>query len=83
MIIIIRALSQWGKNDGDYDSPTSRDETPDEKIKEAKEAQIKRGHKKDKRPKEYIYIYMREKERRDNGTILLPHLCFKVAPWSS
>ena len=31
MIIIIRALSHWGKNDGDYDSPTSRDETPDEK----------------------------------------------------
>ena len=23
---------------------------------------------------------MREKERRDNATILLPHLCFKVAP---
>ena len=22
----------------------------------------------------------REKERRDNATILLPHLCFKVAP---
>ena len=41
MIIIIRALSQWGKDDGDYDSPTSRDVTPDIiKIKEAKEAQI-------------------------------------------
>ena len=40
MIIIIRALSQWGKDDGDYNSPTSRDETPDEK-REAKEAQIK------------------------------------------
>ena len=23
---------------------------------------------------------MREKERRGNATILLPHLCFKVAP---
>ena len=23
---------------------------------------------------------MREEERRDNATILLPHLCFKVAP---
>ena len=51
MIIIIRALSRCGKDDGDYDSPTSRDETPDEnkKIKEAKEAQIKkekRVHKK-------------------------------------
>ena len=30
MIIIIRALSQWGKDDGDYDCPTRRDETPDE-----------------------------------------------------
>ena len=29
MIFIIRALSQRGKDDGDYDSPTSRDETPD------------------------------------------------------
>ena len=26
---------------------------------------------------------MREKERRDNVTILFPHLCFKVAPCSS
>ena len=23
---------------------------------------------------------MREKERRDNATILFPHLCFKIAP---
>ena len=23
---------------------------------------------------------MREKKRRDNATILFPHLCFKVAP---
>ena len=76
MIIIIRALSQWGKNDGDYDSPISRDETPDEK-KEAKEAQIK------KEAKEAHQKNMREKERRDNATILFPHLCFKVAPWSS
>ena len=38
MIIIIRALSQRGKDDGDYDSPTSRDETPDEKKRERKEA---------------------------------------------
>ena len=38
----------------------------------------KRGHKKEKRkgPNKK----MREKERRDNVTILLPHLCFKVAP---
>ena len=31
MIIIIRALSQWGKDDGDYDSPTVRDETSEKK----------------------------------------------------
>jgi len=33
-----------------------------------------KGHKKEKAQK------MREKERRDNATILFPHLCFKVAP---
>ena len=33
MITIIRALPQGGKDDGDYDSPTSRDETPDFKNK--------------------------------------------------
>ena len=37
----------------------------------------KRCHKKGPNKK------MREKERRDNVTILLPHLCFKVAPCSS
>ena len=53
MIIIIRALPQCGKDDGDYDSPTSRDETPDcmkskrgqrspNKKREAKEAHQKR-----------------------------------------
>ena len=35
------------------------------------------GPKKEKKEK------MREKERRGNVTILLPHLCFKVAPCSS
>ena len=83
MIIIIRALSQWEKDDGDYDSPISRDETPDfmknkrgqrspNKKKEAKEAHQNKNKK-----------TMREKERRDNATILFPHLCFKIAPWSS
>ena len=43
------------------------------KKREKKEAIKKR------RPKKK----MREKERRDNVTILLPHLCFKVAPCSS
>ena len=47
MIIIIRALPQWGKDDGDYDSPISWDETRTLKIKikEAKEAQIKKEAK--------------------------------------
>ena len=41
MIIIFhfRALPQWGNDDGDYDSPTSQDETPDnerEKYKKRK-----------------------------------------------
>ena len=35
----------------------------------------KRAIKKDKRPNKK----MREKERRDNVTILLPHLCFRIA----
>ena len=35
-----------GKDDGDYDSPTSRDETPDEKIGHKKEAQIKKYERK-------------------------------------
>ena len=72
MIIIIRALSQWGKDDGDYDSPISRDETPDEKIKkkQAKEAQ-KKSHKK----RENAQIKKWEKKRE--GTILLSfyHTC--------
>ena len=50
MIIIIRALAQWGKDDGDYDSPTSQDETPDEKRgqKEKKKAQIKKEKMREK-----------------------------------
>ena len=43
-------------------------------IKEASEAQIKK-----KRPKMPTKKNER-KERRDNATILFPHLCFKVAP---
>ena len=65
MIIIIRALSQCGKDDGDYDSPTSRDETPDEKINK------KEAIKKEKGPNKK----MREKERRGNATILFFHTC--------
>ena len=37
----------------------------------------------EKRQKRRPKKRMREKERRDNVTILFPHLCFKVAPWSS
>ena len=72
MIIIIRALPQGGKDDGDYDSPTSRDETPDEKKRKGQKKRKKRRPKKTKK--------MREKERRGNATILFPHLCLKVAP---
>ena len=52
MIIIIGALSQWGKDDGDYDSPISRDETPDKKKRKeqigqkGEKAQIKKWEKK-------------------------------------
>jgi hypothetical protein len=35
----------WGKDDGDYDSLTSRDETPDLNKKEAKEPKIKKGQR--------------------------------------
>ena len=41
--------------------------------KKKKEAKKREGPKQKKQK-------MREKERRDNVTILLPHLCFKVAP---
>jgi len=34
-------------------------------------------------PKKEKIKKMREKERRGNVTILLPHLCFRVAPCSS
>ena len=43
--------------------------------KEKAKRKEKEGPKKIKKGKK-----MREKERRDNATILLPHLCFKVAP---
>ena len=78
MIIIIRALPQWGKDDGDNDSPTSRDETPDffKKIKEAKEAQIKKeakeAHKKIKKEKKE-----KKWEKKREGAMLLSfyHTC--------
>ena len=67
MIIIIRALSQWGKDDGDYDSPISRDETPDEE----KEKNKKRGHKKGEKAQ------IKKWEKKREGTMLLSfyHTC--------
>ena len=50
------------------------------RLRTKKKKKKKRGHK--KREKAQIKK-MREKERRDNATILLPHLLFKVAPWYS
>ena len=58
MIIIIRALPQWGKDDGDYDSPTSRYETQDEK--ERKRKAKKRESKK-----------MKKWEKKREGAMLL------------
>ena len=80
MIIIIRALPQWGKDDGDYDSPTSRDETPAfmKNKRGQRSPNKKRGQRSPQKNKK-----KREKERRGNVTIFLPHLCFKVAPCSS
>ena len=48
--------------------------------KNKKEKGQKKRRPKKKRKKEK---QMREKERRGNATILLPHLCFKIAPRSS
>ena len=66
MIIIIRALPQWGKDDGDYDSPTSRDETPDEKKEKG---QKKEGPKTEKKNKKW--------EKNREGAMLLSfyHTC--------
>ena len=59
MIIIIRALSQRGKDDGDYDSPTSRDATLD--------------GKKEKRPKKEGRNKKRKNERkREKGQCYYP-----------
>ena len=46
------------------------------RTKKKKKEKKKEAIKKRKGPNKK----MREKERRDNVTILLPHLCFKVAP---
>ena len=46
------------------------------RTKKKRKAKKREGPKKENKK-------MREKERRGNVTILLPHLCFKVAPCSS
>ena len=43
----------------------------------------KRGHKKREGPEKQKNKKVREKERRGNATILLPHFCFRVAQCSS
>ena len=67
----------WGKDDGDYDSPTSRDEIPDfTKKRGQKEDQIKKEAKEahqNKKKKE-----KRKKwEKKREGTMLLSffHTC--------
>ena len=67
MIFIIRALSQWGKDDGDYDSPTSRDETSDFTKKEKKE----KGQKKAKEKKEKKKKKQNER-KREKGQCYYP-----------
>ena len=62
MIFIIGALSQRGKDDGDYDSPTSRDETSDfrkkrERPKKAKEKKEKEKKGKNERIREKGQCY--------------------------
>ena len=52
MIFIIRALSQGGKDDEDYDSPTSRDETSDFTKRKKRKAKKKKKKMKGKRKKE-------------------------------
>ena len=68
MVIIIRALSQWGKDDGDYDSPKSRDETPDEK----KEKERKEAIKKRKGPNEKKEKKRKNERKREKGQCYYP-----------
>ena len=75
MIFIIRALSQRGKDDGDYGSPTSRDETSDfiKRKKRKKKRKAKKGkgqRKKRKRKKE-----KKGKENNNTSSILTKQLC--------
>ena len=66
MIIIIRALPQWGKDDGDYDSPISRDETLDEKKRKEKAQKKREKEKKEKK---------REKKREGAMLLSFYHTC--------
>ena len=82
MIIIIRALPQWGKDDGDYDSPISRDETPDGKKEKKRErpkkekAQKKRKAKKSPKKKKKGQIKkekaQKKERKREKGQCYYP-----------
>ena len=52
--------------------------SPQKSGDEVHDIVLKKREKKEKNERK-----MREKERRGNATILLPHVCFKVAPCSS
>ena len=71
MIIIIRALASEERMMETMIPPQVGRRLRTKKREGPKK---EKGHKKEKAQK------MREKERRENVTILLPHLCFKVAP---
>ena len=58
MIIILEHCPKWGKDDGDYDSPTSRDETSDKKRGQKKKERKKEGpNKKNERKREKGQCY--------------------------
>ena len=74
MIFIIRALSQWGKDDEYYDFPTSWDENSDLIKKEKKE----KGQKEKKEAKEKEKKEKEKNERkREKGQCyyLFFHTC--------
>ena len=45
---LLEHCPKWGKNDGHYDSPTSRDETDEKEKKEKEKKENKKNHKKKK-----------------------------------
>ena len=65
MIFIIRALSQWGKDDEDYDSPTSQDEASDFTKKEKEKKKEKDQKEKKDRPKKKKEKRKKRKKRNE------------------